>query len=532
MTQEGKARFDIQKIAIIGAGPAGIASLYELSRVTKEKSLFGEQDVSKHEQDKTLAFQELVAFERNSSVGGVWNKGAYGPNNKDPEIPRLDGAERDLSNPNNIYHSIDIDRDLEAKLQRSSLKRPVSVPIDDETSDTMKHQWRSSAAYTGLFTNVGNRYMMFSFNEKVGDELKKLDSKYENIPGFQAAEDVSDYLEETVKTNNLEKYIRFNTNVERIRKLANGKWEVIVSFVSTSGGVTYLNWYRELFDAVVLGNGKTVPIVPDIKNMQNFAEANEHKTQLKLAKSIGDTNFIKDAQKILFVGSSVSSIDLIQYAFPRDLEKPSVYISRRSPVSNLDWITLSSYSKGIINKPEVEEFLPDSNSVKFADGTVESDFDAIVICCGYHTYYPFVDKSFTQMHGENVFKFFRFTFSLADPTLALVGNTYASFFFNRVETQAAAIAGVWSNQKKLPSLHNQVQEYENTPKLCTGNIDLVFMRPLLELAVDGRPHPFTVNKEKSDHVCHAALGMTIIQKLFFRIRDGEVNALDVTSQKF
>lgn len=528
MTIDPPQTFSVKSVAIIGAGPSGIASLHDLSRVTRSgKSLFGERDISKYEKEGDLAFPDLVAFERNASVGGVWSKSAFAENNRDPNLPEFKDDSVDLTNPENVYQKIPIDAGLEKKLGDSSVDHPVKVLVTPEISTKIQHQWRSSAAYNGLFTNVTNRYMSFSFDERIGDDLKKINSKYKHIPDHQSSRDVSDYLERVVANNNLEKYIRFNTNVERVKKLPSGKWEVVASHLAEENGVQYLHWYKQIFDAVIIGNGKTVPIVPNIKNMAKFAEVNKDKVTFKLAKSVQDPSFIRNAKKPLFIGSSVSSVDLIQYAFPRDLEKPSVYISRRTETANSGWVTFCSYAKGVVNKPTIEEFLPESNSVRFSDGTVESGFDAIIVCTGYHMFYPFIDKSVVDSN-PNIFKFFRYTFSMADPTLALVGNTYAGFFFNRVESQAAALAGVWTNQSKLPSLKEQEQEYEQRPKLLVVPIiDKWFISPLISLAIKGRPHPFTVNKEKSDYIYHVATGGHTILGLFFKVRNGEVDSRDL-----
>lgn len=539
MTVSHPQQFNIKSVAIIGAGPSGIAALHELSRLKKSgETLFGLDDVSEYEKNDELAFPEIVAFERNGSVGGVWSKSAYGPNNRDPKLPKVDSNAQKIDNidftkPENIFKDIEIDQNLEKELEHSSLQNPVTIPLSTNLEHRINHQWRGSAAYTGLFTNVPNRYMMFSFHEKLGDELKKIDNKYKHLPNFESSDDVSDYLEEVAEKKNLTKYIRFNTNVERVKKLPNGKWEVIVNYQSTneSDGSKYLNWYKQIFDAVIIGNGKTIPIFPNIKNLLEFADVNKDKVEIKLAKSVQDTDFIKKAKKPLFIGSSVSSVDLIQYAFPRSIENPSIYISRRSPIALSSWTTQCSYSKGIINKPEIEEFLPESNSVKFKDGTIEKDFDVIVICCGYHMHYPFLDKSFIESNPEHSFNWFRYTFSIADPTLALVGNTYAVFFFNRVESQAAALAGVWSNQKELPSVDEQIEENKRKQDLIPGRVDKLFISPLIELAADNRPHPFSINKAKDDHVFDISRGTTIIESLFFKIRNGEVDALDVTAIK-
>ena len=523
MTISERPQFNIKSVAIIGAGPSGIASLHELSRVTRTgKSLFGLKDISEYEEKGNTAFPKLVAFERNASVGGVWSKSAFGYNNKDPDLPIIEDDKIDLTKPEQIYKKYEIDKELEEKLEFSTYEKPIQIPLNENLETITKHQWRSSAAYEGLFTNVTNRFMQFSFHEKTGDELKKLDYRYKNLRGFQYARDVGAYLEEAVETYNLEKYIRFNSNVERVQKTPTGKWEVIVSFMSEAEGKKYLNWYKEYFDAVIIGNGKTVPIVPSFKGLKQFAETNKNKVTIKLAKSVQETTFIKNAKKLLFIGSSVSSIDLIQYAFPRDLDNPSVYISRRSATAHLDWINGCTYSKGIVNKPTIEEFLPESNSIKFTDGTVESGFDVIVICCGYHMYYPFLTNV-----SQDSLKWYQYTFWVDDPTLALVGNTYAGFFFNRVEAQGAALAGVWTNKHKLPDRESQLKIIANKPQLSVGLINQEFINPLINLSLEGRPHPFDVDQSKSDHVaqiCHAQL---TIPDLFYKIRDGLVDPMNL-----
>lgn len=536
MTIDSNKKFDIKSIAIIGAGPSGIASLYELSRTTKNgNSLFGQQDISKYEQAGLLAFPELVAFERNNSVGGVWNDQSFGNNNTDPDYPDFENVINDetidLSKPDHIYKDTPLPKYLESQLENSDVNHPIKVPFTTKTSEIIKNQWRSSGAYKGLFTNVTNRYMQFSFNERVGDELEEINTRYKHIPNFQSANDVSKYLKDTVKKNNLEKYIRFNTNVERVKKLPNGKWEVVLSFITNDvDGIKYVNWYKQIFDAVIISNGKSIPIVPNIKNLVKFAEVNKDKVIFKLAKSVRDPNFIKNAKKILFIGSSVSTVDLIQYAFPRNLDSPSVFISRERENDGSTWLTLSSHARGIVNKPTITEFLPESNSVKFSDGTIESNFDVVIIGTGYHMHYPFIDKSVIDSN-PSIFKFYKYTFSVNDPTLVLIGNTYAIYFFNRVESQAAAVAGIWSNFKKLPPVDEQIKDLERGVELIPPVIDKEFLTPLIKLAPLNRPHPFDVNKEKRDYIYHTAVGVNTVLDLFFKVRNGEVNSSDLLALK-
>ncbi|GMF06398.1 unnamed protein product [Ambrosiozyma monospora] len=163
-------KIQAKSIAIIGGGPSGIASLYDLTRALKDGStLFGSKSVLKQEELKQTAFDEIVAFERNSTPGGVWSKESSGVNNKDLPLPDLEllGASADefeSDKPDKIFVKAEITSELEAKLANSSVQKPVVIKKDKLDASDL-HQWKSSAAYEELFTNVTNRYMSFSFDE-------------------------------------------------------------------------------------------------------------------------------------------------------------------------------------------------------------------------------------------------------------------------------------------------------------------------------------------------------------------------------
>lgn len=510
-----KPPFNIKSIAIIGAGPSGIASVYELTRLTKDgKSLFGEKDISGYKDQ--LMFEKVVAFERNATVGGVWSKSVFHENNPDPQLPDFEYI-GDLVVPETIYKKFQIIPQFEEKLNNSSFASPISTPIDESAFKTIQHQWRGSGAYKDLFTNVTNQFMNYSFAELSPEELENINTKYKHIPMHEKAEDVSEYLESVVNENHLAPYIRLNSNIERVRKLSSGKWEILVSSVQPNGTIL---WYKELYDAVVLGTGKSVPYIPQIDGLRDFVKTNKDVVDIRLAKTVKNPKYLREKGKILVVGSSVSAVDLLQYAFPRDLDNTNLFISRNSPQGPHSWINDCLYSKGINNKPAIKEFLPEQNAVKFLDGSIESNFDAIIFATGYQTIYPYLETEKSQ----KLLDFYKYTFSIGDDTLALVGNTYTSFFFNRVEAQAAALAGVWGNLTHLPPTEQQIDEYEGAkPLLITPLVDKNFISPLMKLAPKGRPHPFDVNPNKSDHTILTGKGQEHILSLWIEIRNGKVD---------
>ncbi|VEU20651.1 DEKNAAC101527 [Brettanomyces naardenensis] len=512
----------IKSIAIIGGGPSGIAAAYDLSRALKNgKSLYGEKDVSKWEKNGETAFEEIVVFERNDSIGGVWARTVRGQNNTDPKLPALDKV-KDLSDPDQIYEKAPISAELEQQLKASSAENPVVIEKKGKGPED-KYQWRSSGAYEGLFTNVPRRYMEFSYKEGKEAAFEGLSEVLaQKIPQYQSGNSVGKYLEDVVEENHLQKYVRLNSNVERLRKLDSGKWELVIR-ISKEGkdGQIIDSWYRQEFDAVVLGNGATVPSIPKLKNLAEFVKQNEGKVNVAVAKSIKDPKFLKDAKKILFVGSSVSAVDLAQYSFPRDLEKFPIVISRRSEYEEPDWITYASHAGGLINKPEIAEFLPETQGVRFTDGTVENGFDNVIISTGYHIYFPFLDQ---KQQNKDLTKFYLFTFSIADPTLASLGATYAVFVFDRFETQASALAGVWSGHKSLPSEEDQKKWFEKEfrGKVYPSEVQKSFTEPLTKLALEDRPKSFD-DKAKQNPLYDLFTGSSNLLSLFFKLKNNEVS---------
>lgn len=513
MTQE---TLNPKKIAVIGAGPGGITTLYDFTRTLKNgTSLYDVKNVKQYEDRKETAFQVTV-FERNPDIGGVWSSSSRGVSNRDPKLP--DVSQTDWTKPENIF--VPAKQPDEEKLSKATYENPIIVKRTEKLPED-KYQWHSSAAYKGLFTNVPNRYMSFSFKEEKPEKVQN-----GHVSLFEPAEKVHAYLKEVVEENDLARYIRLNSNVEKAIKLDNGKWKLLIRESKFTDGGIIDRWYQGIYDALVIANGKTIPYVPEFKNFREFVSKNKDKVTVSLAKGLKDPTFLQKAKKVLFIGSSVSCVDLIQYAFPRDLEKSPIYISRKSDGSSgVQWLDFCTHSKGFINKPEVEEFLPDKRGVLFKDGTVVSDLDAVIITTGYHSYFPFLADEIKQ--NPDLTNFYLYTFSIGDPTLALIGNTYALFYFNRAEQQGAALAGVWSGSKTLPSKEEQIKWYDEKASQTMRFFQVVdrFIKPLQPYLLPGRPGVFD-SKTKENHIEEIMHGWFELEDTFFGIKTAKYNITD------
>ena len=101
----------------------------------------------------------------------------------------------------------------------------------------------------------------------------------------------------------------------------------------------------------------------------------------------------------------------------------------------------------------VAEFLMKARAVRFEDGRVEENIDAIVYCTGYLYSYPFL-KSINPpvvTDGRRVRDLYQQLFNINYPTLAFTALSQKSFPFPQSEVQSAAIAKVWTNKLPLPS---------------------------------------------------------------------------------
>jgi hypothetical protein len=103
--------------------------------------------------------------------------------------------------------------------------------------------------------------------------------------------------------------------------------------------------------------------------------------------------------------------------------------------------------------PAIAEYLVAERGVRFDDGTVETDIDAIVYCTGYLYSYPFLNSLDPPLvtTGRRAIGLWQQVFSIAHPTLAFTALGQKIIPFPLSEAQGAAMAKVWSNKLSLLS---------------------------------------------------------------------------------
>lgn len=162
------------------------------------------------------------------------------------------------------------------------------------------------------------------------------------------------------------------------------------------------------------------------------------------------TKILIVTQKVIVVGNSASGIDLsaqISTVSQRPLlisEKEGKSTSIIPPIDDNPATELV---------PEIEEFIIESRSVRFANGRVEHNIDNVVFCTGYMYSFPFLASLEPKIvsTGERTQNLYQQIFYHPIPTLSFIGLPQRIVPLPVSEAQGAAIARVLSGRLTLPS---------------------------------------------------------------------------------
>ncbi|KAL8828941.1 MAG: hypothetical protein Q9170_006382 [Blastenia crenularia] len=374
---------DVCRVAIIGAGPAGVATA---------KQLLAE----KH-------FTVIDVFEQQASTGGVWNYTTCAPS-EELKIPQID-PHQPLEEP----------RWQTSNNADGVPSKPIFVtPMYDRLESNIPH-----------------------FLMKHSD-----DSSLEDGPLFAGHESVLQYLNRYA--DDIRHLISFRTQVYDIRREDGGgqdQWLVCTKDL-VSNRVT-----KKIYDAVVVASGHHyVPVLPDIPGIREWNKA--YPKSITHSKYYRTPDSFKE-KKVVVVGNSASGLD-IATQISTVCQHPLLN-SKRSDAPEFQ--RKASWKREM---PEIAEFLSPSvasRGLRFRDGQVESDIDAIVFCTGYYYSFPFLSSLRPSLivSGERVEQTYKHLFYIDHPSLAFVGLPYKIIPFRTCEGQAATVARIWAGRLQLPS---------------------------------------------------------------------------------
>ncbi|KAH8663944.1 hypothetical protein BX600DRAFT_481319 [Xylariales sp. PMI_506] len=450
--------FDVKSVAIIGAGPSGLAAakhlLAQRRRPTESEGGSGDAELP--------AFPRIVVFEQQAQVGGVWHYSAR---------------------PTETRH-----------IPQTSAFCPPDPPILAADGGAPVPVF-PSPMYDSLHTNIPHTLMRYS------DAAFAAPDDDDPPPLFPERQDVQAYLEEYAR--DVRHLIRFSTQVVDVSPLprehrqpggseqAPPGWQVrsldllLAAKGDGSGNAPPGNAtaataatatsqkaeLTETFDAVVVASGHySVPYVPDIPGIREFDSA--YPGALSHSKAYRSPAVFA-GRNVLVVGNSASGLDIASQVRAAPC-LPPLRVSVRTPTSEE-----ARRHVGFEEVAEIERFLIPEKGVLLKDGTTITGLDDVLFCTGYLFTFPFLEKLQQQQQqqqqqqrpggggggggeddggvgslitdGRRVHGLYKHFLHIRYPTLVFPGLPIKVIPFPLAEAQAAVFARVWANELPLPS---------------------------------------------------------------------------------
>lgn len=202
---------------------------------------------------------------------------------------------------------------------------------------------------------------------------------------------------------------------------------------------------------------------------------------------------------MLIVGCNVSAVDVVKQIYR---EANSVSMTIRSEYNELSWVSRAIHSPKIIQKGSIKKFRVKSSSpetenpkvivAEFENGS-STEYHSVIFATGYHSYYPFMDSKLFQSEDHNsekkvlsnktrVKNLYLHTFYNKDPSLTVAGLVLPSVLFHLIETQAIAIAGIYSSIKfEKATATNGRSETQNIDSKSDESLKITSPLPDLEI---------------------------------------------------
>jgi hypothetical protein len=418
----------VRSVAIIGAGPSGLAVAHALLKEPAPSS--SSANLSSFSLDTAEPYFRVTLFERQDAIGGVWN---YTPESK----PATDG-----------YPAAQV---------------PATNPLLPGSSDNAGNSddgngWYN-AMYRDLETNIPTDVMQFvntPFPE--GTDL------------FPSGREVRDYVR--AYGSDVEPLVRLRTEVIDAHK-EGSSWVVTYRHFDEKQGSagSSSSIGIERFDALVLATGHyDTPYIPEVPGLHAFAAAHEGVVAHAKAFSVPEAY---TGKRVLIVGNSASGFDIASEIAGGGARR--VYRSSRGALPPVDE---SVQDPRVEDRPLISEYRASTGEVIFTDGTglvLGRDLDHVLYCTGYLYAFPFLksyvetpaaaadvkshenNDNLVQYHPEaktnnRLYRLYRQLIYYPDPTLAVIVMAKLTVPFPLAESQGAVLARVYSGRLQLPAV--------------------------------------------------------------------------------
>lgn len=359
-------------------------------------------------------FDSIVVYEKNPEVGGVW------------------------------YYSRQPSETLH--VPQTSPFCPPDPPIKPEDAGAPVFP---SPMYETLNTNIPHTLMKYGDKDFPRGELI-----------FPSRAVVQQYLVEY--SEEIRHLIKFSTQVNTVtlrREGGKDLWDVETESILDG------QKSKSTFDAIVVASGHyATTFMPEVKGIKEFHAAHPgvitHSNTYRVPEDYA-------GKRVVVVGNAASGLDI---AAQISQHSSTLLLSVHEPTEEGQL-----ERTGAEEVPAIEEFLVEERGVRFSDGRVEKDLDAILYCTGYLFAFPFLETLTPGLvsDGRRVYGLYKHLFHIDHPTLVFPGLPIKVIPFPVSEAQAAVFARVWANALTLPSTKEMAQ-WEEEEALRRGRAFHVF----------------------------------------------------------
>ncbi|KAI3334394.1 hypothetical protein F4824DRAFT_490361 [Ustulina deusta] len=418
--------FNINRIAIVGAGPSGLAA-------------------AKHLSAEGFSSSQIDIYEQQADVGGVWNYSAV----TSPEPPRV---------------------------PQTDARAALDIPIYPETPK--KPPIFPNPMYDNLHTNIPHTLMRYSDLGFTADGKGK--GTHEDCEIFPSRQVVQEYILQYAR--DVRHLVRFSTQVTDIslqtplpntpEAIPGEQFEIRDKWTVRSTDLLTDVLRVESYDAVVVASGHySTPYIPSVPEISAFAT--EHPGIISHSKTYRTASAFA-GKRVVVVGSASSGLDIASQVSA--VCASPLIISARSPIPDDMGAHLGvgdkvrvvgQIKRFLVNEKGIEVHSTPTSAAEGEENTERIlDVDAILFCTGYLYTFPFISASSLPSStpplitdGRRVHGLARHFLHTFHPTLVFPALPIKVIPFPLAEAQAAVFSRLWSNRLPLPS-REELQSWE------------------------------------------------------------------------
>lgn len=250
-----------------------------------------------------------------------------------------------------------------------------------------------SSMYQGLHTNLPKEIMGFpdfDIPEKINEK------------SYIPSNDMLKFLNLYAETFEVNKHIKYEHYVIRIRPIEESKWEIIVKDLPNDRLETVI------YDSVFVCNGHYhTPAYPNYPGYKIFEAKQIHSHDYRSSDPYKD-------ETVLVIGAGPSGMDMA-YEVSKVAKRVTLSHHLKEPPKTI-------FPENVTQKPDVESLTKDG--AHFIDGSFET-FSIILYCTGYQYTFPFLSVDCGIAVDDNfVNPLYKHCININYPTMVFIGKNY------------------------------------------------------------------------------------------------------------